>query len=199
MGLWSDRHRAVCSGRASNTVSSEATSFETIVTAALPSLTEARKPHSNPRAAVGWYLEASDRALRAGSESPGKEASEARLIYNSACEEVTVLLWSNHELWNKGERSLSARVYTTLRFAAGSRRNGTWDSGYFDLFRTQQQVHEKIPHMRRELTIRAACWWELTGPPNPGNIFYRGRCRFPGDGRSRFQAIGNFRRKSASG
>jgi len=180
MGLWSDRHRAVCSGRASNTVSSEATSFETIVTAALPSLTEARKPHSNPRAAVGWYL-------------------EARLIYNSACEEVTVLLWSNHELWNKGERSLSARVYTTLRFAAGSRRNGTWDSGYFDLFRTQQQVHEKIPHMRRELTIRAACWWELTGPPNPGNIFYRGRCRFPGDGRSRFQAIGNFRRKSASG
>ena len=83
-------------GRAVKTVSLEATSSETILTAAQLSLAEARKSHSNPSAAVGWYLEAADRALRAASESPGNDASEARLIYNSACEEVTVLLWSNH-------------------------------------------------------------------------------------------------------
>ena len=70
--------------------------------------------------------------------------SEARLIYNSASEEVTVLLWSSHELWNKGETIASDKGLYQLRFAAGSRKDGTWDSTYFDLFRNQQQVHEKI-------------------------------------------------------
>jgi hypothetical protein len=137
---------AICSGRAADTVSSEASGSETIVAEARLSLAEARKTHSNPRTAIGHYLQAADGAMRAVNESPVNQASEARLIYNNVCKEVTVLLWSNHELWNKAETIVSNKDSYQLRFAAGARKEGTWDPTYFDLFRTQRQVHEKIAH-----------------------------------------------------
>lgn len=71
-----------------------------------------------------------------GSSSP-KERSEARFIYDSACEEVTVLLRSTGELWNKPQTIPSGKGTYRLRFAAGSRTSSTWDPGYFDFFRTR--------------------------------------------------------------
>jgi hypothetical protein len=34
-------------------------------------------------------------------------------------------------------------------FAAGSRKNGTWDPDYFKFFRTPAQVREKVAHQER--------------------------------------------------
>jgi hypothetical protein len=34
-------------------------------------------------------------------------------------------------------------------FAAGSRKNGTWDPNYFKFFRTPAQVREKVAHQER--------------------------------------------------
>jgi hypothetical protein len=54
---------AVCSGRAANTVSAEASRPEALVTEAKLSLAEARKTHSDPRVAAGCYLQAADEAV----------------------------------------------------------------------------------------------------------------------------------------
>jgi hypothetical protein len=135
------------------------------------SLAEARKRHSDPRAAVGWYLQAADRALRATSESSSNQASEARLIYNSASEEVTVLLWSNHELWNKAETIACDKGLYQLRFASGSGKDGTWDPTYFDFFRTQQQVHEKISRQTASIDFWGGVLVGVHKPPDPRRYF----------------------------
>jgi hypothetical protein len=137
---------AASSGRAAATGSPEGSGPETIVTQARLSLAEARTARSDPRTAVGHYLEAADEATRAASKLPVEQTSEARLIYNGACEEVTVLLWSTHELWNKDETIASNNGYYRLHFATGSRKGGTWYPNYFSLFRTHRQVHEKVAH-----------------------------------------------------
>ena len=142
-----------------------------ILSEARLSLAEARKTHSDPRAAVGWYLQAADRALRAASESSGNQSNEARLIYNSASEDVTVLLWSNHELWNKAETIACDKGLYQLRFAAGSREDGTWDPTYFDLFRTQQQVHEKIPRQTASIDSWGGILVGVRKPPDPRRYF----------------------------
>jgi hypothetical protein len=111
-------------------------SAQAIVSEARLNLVEARKTRSDPRTAVGHYLEAADDALRVmGSSSPKR--SEAQLIYDSACQEVTVLLHSTGELWNKPEPILGNSTYR-LRFATGL-QGGTWDPSYFDFFRTRSK------------------------------------------------------------
>src|SRR5271166_1879508 len=107
------------------------------------SLAEARKTQSDPRTAVGHYLDAADAAVRSVSVSSGNEA-EARSIYNSASQEAAVLLRSSAELWNRTETISSRDGIYRLRFAAGSHKEGTWDPGYFDFLRTPKQVHEKV-------------------------------------------------------
>ena len=149
----------------------EGSAPEAILSEARLSLAEARKAHSDPRAALGWYLLAADRALRAVSESSNNQANEARLIYNSASEEVTVLLWSNHELWNKAETIAFAKGLYQLRFAAGSRNDGTWDPTYFDLFRTQQQVHEKASRQRAPIDAWGGILVGVRKPPDPRRYF----------------------------
>ena len=74
----------VSDGRAAGaqTFPPEGSAPEAILSEARLSLAEARKTHSDPRAAVGWYLRAADTASRAASESSSNQASEARLIYN---------------------------------------------------------------------------------------------------------------------
>jgi hypothetical protein len=56
----------------------EGSAAEAILSEARLSLAEARKTHSDPRAALGWYLQAAERALRAASKSSSNQASEAR-------------------------------------------------------------------------------------------------------------------------
>ena len=164
---------AVPDGRAAGApaLPSEGSAPEAILSEARLSLAEARKTHSDPRAAVGWYLRAADTASRAATESSNSQASEARLIYNSAAEEVTVLLWSNHELWNKGETIAFDSGLYQLHFAAGSRKDGTWDPSYFDLFRTQKQLHEKISRQTAPINAWGGILVGVHKPPDPRRYF----------------------------
>jgi hypothetical protein len=144
---------------------------EAILSEARLSLAEARKTHSDSRAALGWYLQAADRAVRAASESSSSQANEARLIYNSASEEVTVLLWSNRELWNKAETIACDKGLYQLRFAAGSHKDGTWDPTYFDVYRSQQQVHEKISRQTASSDSWGGILVGVRKPPDPRRYF----------------------------
>jgi len=54
-------------------------------------------------------------------------SEEARSIYNAASQEVAVLLRSSAELWNRTETIPAPDGIYRLRFAAGSRKEGTWD------------------------------------------------------------------------
>ena len=143
---------AVFEGRAADAVAvpPEGSAPEAIVSQARLSLAEARKTQSDPRTAVGHYLDAADAAVRSVGVSSGNEA-EARSIYNAASQEVAVLLRSFAELWNQTETIPSRDGVYRLRFAAGSHKEGTWDPGYFDFFRTPGQVHEKVAHQEARI------------------------------------------------
>jgi hypothetical protein len=140
---------AVSDGRAASVMAlpPEGSAAEAIVSQARLSLAEARKTQSDPRTAVGHYLDAADPAVRSvGASSRNEVTEEARSIYNAASQEVAVLLRSSAELWNRTETIHSRDVIYRLRFAAASRKEGTWDPGYFDFLRTPKQVHEKVAH-----------------------------------------------------
>jgi hypothetical protein len=79
-------------GRAADAVAlpPEGSAPEAIVSEARLSLAEARKTRSDPRTAVGHYLDAADAAVRSVGVSSANEA-EARSIYNAASQKVTVL------------------------------------------------------------------------------------------------------------
>ena len=143
---------AVSDGRAADSVGvpPEGSAAEAIVSQARLSLAEARKTQSDPKTAVGHYLDAADAVVRSLGVSSGNEA-EARSIYNAASQEVAVLLRSRAELWNRTETIPSHDGTYRLRFAAGSHKEGTWDPGYFDFFRTPGQVHEKVAHQEARM------------------------------------------------
>jgi hypothetical protein len=101
---------------------------QAIVSEARVSLDEARKTQSDPRTAVGHYLDAADASVRSVGLSSGSEVTEeARSIYNAASQEVAVLLRSSPELWNRTETIPSREGSYRLRFTAGSKKEGTWD------------------------------------------------------------------------
>jgi hypothetical protein len=122
--------------------------------AARLSLAEARKTGSDSKIAVANYLAAADLAAHAAGTLSGAEVDEARLIYNTASQEATVLLRSSAELWNRTETIASSNGIYRLSFAKGSQNDGTWDPGYFDFFRTPRQVHEKVAHQE----VRSNDW-----------------------------------------
>jgi pimeloyl-ACP methyl ester carboxylesterase len=127
---------------------------------------------SDPRTAVGHYLDAADAALRAQSISSRNGVSdEARSIYNAAAQEVAVLLRPSAELWNQTETIPAHDGVYRLHFAAGSHKNGTWDPGYFDFFRTPEQVHEKIAHQERRINDWGGVLVGVYKPSDPRKYF----------------------------
>jgi pimeloyl-ACP methyl ester carboxylesterase len=105
------------------------------------SLKEARQARSNPQIAAGDYLEAADAALRSnGSGSTGGEADQARLTYNTACQELALLLQSNRDFWDRTSTVRSSHHIYHLHFAAGSHRAETWDPGYLDFLRRPKRL-----------------------------------------------------------
>jgi hypothetical protein len=81
---------AVSDGHAADAtpVPPQGSASEAIVSQARSSLAEARKTESDPRTAVGHYLDA---AVRSVGVSAGSEVNEeARSIYNAASQEVVV-------------------------------------------------------------------------------------------------------------
>ena len=67
------------------------------------SLIEARKARSDPKLAAGLYLDAVDAALRSINGTSDGAGRDARVVYNRACQELTVLLQANPQLWNRTE------------------------------------------------------------------------------------------------
>ena len=85
------------------------------------SLDEARRTQADPRTAVGHYLDAAYTASSLMSGSIGNEATDARLTCNNACQEMTVLLRSSDQLWNRTTTIQSRDHAYQLHFAGGSR------------------------------------------------------------------------------
>src|SRR6266481_5263053 len=135
---------AVSDGRAADSVAvpPEGSAPEAIVSQARLSLAEARKTQSDPRTAVGHYLDAADAAVRSMGVSSGNEP-EARSIYNAASQEVAVLLRSSPELWNGTETIPSRDGMYRLHFAAGSHKDGTWGSRLLRLLAYSQASARK--------------------------------------------------------
>ncbi len=161
-------------GRAADAVAlpPEGSAPAAIVSAARLSLAEARRTQSDPRTAVGHYLDAADAAVQSVGLSSGNAGSEeARSIYNTASQEVTVLLRSSAELWNRTETIPSYNGTYRLRFAAGSHQNGTWDPGYFDFFRTPRQVHEKLAHQEARINDWGGVLVGVYKPADPRKYF----------------------------
>lgn len=109
-------------------------------------LKQARRARADPQRAAGDYLDAADAALRSTDRRSAEESPEARLTYNTACQELAVLLQSSGQLWDRTETIESRQHIYRLRFAAGSRQAGTWDTGYVDFFRTPRQLRIKRPN-----------------------------------------------------
>jgi len=130
---------------ASGCVTQQASNRSLPLSEAQLSLNEARRTQADPRTAVGHYLDAAYTALGLMNSSTGNEATDARLTYNNACQEMTVLLQSSDQLWNRTTSVQSRDHAYQLHFAGGSRPAGTWDPNYFDFFRTPKQLHSKIP------------------------------------------------------
>ena len=165
---------AVPNGRAVDaaTVPPEGSALEAILSQARLSLAEARKTQSDPRTAVGHYLDAADAAVRSAVlSSPNQMAEETRSIYNAASQEVAVLLRSSAELWNRTETIPSRNGIYRLHFAAGSKKEGTWDPGYFDFFRTPKQVHEKVAHQEARIDDWGGVLVGVYKPSDPRKYF----------------------------
>ena len=141
---------------------------EAIVLQARQDLADARKAQSDPSIAVGHYLDAADAALRVQREGV---SDEIRSIYNAAAQEVTVLLRSSADLWNRTETIPAHDGVYRLHFAAGSHENGTWDPGYFNFFRTPRQVHEKIAHQERRISDWGGVLVGVYKPSDPRKYF----------------------------
>jgi pimeloyl-ACP methyl ester carboxylesterase len=104
------------------------------------SLKEARQARSNPQIAAGDYLDAADAALRSGGRSTGEEANQARLTYNTTCQELALLLQSNRDLWDRTSTVRSPHHIYRLHVAGGSRQADTWDPAYLDFLRTPKKL-----------------------------------------------------------
>jgi len=165
----------VSGGRAADSVGvpPEGSAAEAIVSEARLSLAEAQKTQSDPRTAVGHYLDAADAVVRSlGVSSRNETSEEARSIYNAASQEVTVLLRSSAELWNRTETFPSHDGIYRLRFAAGSHKEGAWDPGYFDFFRTPKQVHEKVAHQEARINDWGGVLVGVYKPADPRKYFF---------------------------
>jgi pimeloyl-ACP methyl ester carboxylesterase len=105
------------------------------------SLKEARRARSNPQIASADYLDAADAALRSeGRSSAREEPDQARLTYNTACQELALLLQSNRDFWDRTSTVHSSHHIYHLHFAAGSHQAETWDPAYLDFLRAPKKL-----------------------------------------------------------
>ena len=106
----------------------------------------AGSPRLTLDARAGYYLHAAD--ITANTLKTSGADPRSREIYNQTCAQLTVMLRSadGARLWNRTETIACRNATYRLRFADGSRQDGTWDPGYFDLLLTPSQVHEKVTH-----------------------------------------------------
>ncbi len=109
---------------------------------AVAELREARSARLTAEERAAHYLAAAEAA---GPLLGGEETHKARDIYNTAATELSLLLRSadNGRLWNRPLTLTAGGQSYRLRFAPVSRRDATWEPGYFTFFETPEQVKEK--------------------------------------------------------
>lgn len=118
---------------------------ETRSAAAFLKAAEAKSAPAEQRAAL--YLQAAAEAsAQLASHSPG---ANARLIYNQAAADLTVLLRGAEQgrLWNHPLTLTSGSTTYHLRFAPAS-RDGVWDANEFSTFAPAAAVPEKSLHRK---------------------------------------------------
>ncbi len=115
------------------------------VSPARASLNLATNSQANaPEASIGYYLDAARLAAQTLAQPAGKNDDDARNVYNEAAAQLTVLLRSKPEWWNRTETFHSPRGTYRLRFAPESKSGGIWGPDYFTFFRTRGQLDEKL-------------------------------------------------------
>src|SRR5258708_12375213 len=140
----------------SGCVSQQASNHNLPLRKAQLSLDEARRTQSAPIVAAGHYLDAAYTALGLMNSAAGDEETDIRLLYNHACQDLTVLLRSNNQLWNRTETIQSGDHAYRLRFAGGSQEAGTFDPNYFDFFRPSNPFRTKPSLPTQPLTSSTA-------------------------------------------
>lgn len=115
--------------------------------AAVVSMEQAASPKATPEQRAALYLQAA-REASALLDSPESGAA-ARLIYNKAAADLTVLLRSADKgsLWNRPLTLSSGGTTYRLRFAKGT-RDGHWDPAYFTSFTLAEDVDLKTIERR---------------------------------------------------
>ena len=107
-------------------------------------LNQARRARADAKTAIGYYLEAADSALDSANNSSSTSSADSQAIYNSACQEMAVLLQANPALWKRNEAiSAHGRTYR-LQFTSGSRQAGIWDPSYFDHLHTPRELRRRF-------------------------------------------------------
>ena len=106
------------------------------------SVKQARRSRADARTAIGYYLDAAHSALSSAKSSSNTSSADPQAIYNSACQEMAVLLQGNSALWNR-PISAGGQIYR-LHFTSGSRQTGIWNPSYFASLRTPQQLRRRF-------------------------------------------------------
>ena len=155
----------------SGCVSQQASNRDLPLRKAQLSLDEARRTQSVPIVAAGHCLDAAYTALGLMNSAAGDEETDIRLIYNRACQDLTVLLRSNSQLWNRTETIQSGDHAYRLRFARGSPAAGTFDPNYFDFFRTSKQLRKKLSIETERLSGWGGTLVGVHKPEDPRKFF----------------------------
>ena len=109
------------------------------------------------------------RQIRPARPSPGADAPAARMLYNTACAELAVLL----------KKSSSARTLpATLNTPAGpyvlefdnARNPGRWEPYFTELLTPAELRSKSFVVENSRLRDMAACLSECHPPPYPGNV-----------------------------
>jgi pimeloyl-ACP methyl ester carboxylesterase len=107
------------------------------------SLKQARRSRADTKTAIGYYLNAADSAMQSAKGSLGAPSSNSQAIYNSACQELAILLKTNPALWNRDETvSAGGHVYR-LHFTRGSLQTSIWDPSYLGYLHNPDQLRRK--------------------------------------------------------
>ncbi|HZC34620.1 MAG TPA: alpha/beta fold hydrolase [Chthoniobacterales bacterium] len=135
------------------------------------SLKQAHRSRADAKMAIGYYLNAADSALKSANSSSSASSSNSQAIYNSACQELAILLKANPALWNRNE-TVSAGGHTyRLQFTRGSRQAGIWDPSYFDRLHNPVQLRRRV---RRLAHLKNGWGGALVGvykPADPRKYF----------------------------
>jgi pimeloyl-ACP methyl ester carboxylesterase len=109
------------------------------------SLKQARRSRADAKTAIGYYLNAADFALKsANSSSPDCQA-----IYNSACQELAILLKADPALWNQNEVVSAGGQTYRLQFVRRSHQTGVWDPSYLDDLADPGQLRRRFRLLKR--------------------------------------------------